>query len=241
MNTRIKKLYGGIEVYSPDEKLMFRCNEKKKNWYLSRNLAIPYKDQSILLTFNPNGNGDHKDILSIPRLNKCVQCGEEEISILTKHHIVPHNFMKFININGHKSWLLVPLCKNCHFEYEEKALELKKELCRNNNIAECFNNQSRGDYIYIKNLEKAISKEDDENLIGYMTKKITQRIANFEKKHNISYYDYNINLEKEYSQQIVEIINDDNKIMSIWIEHFLANMSLPFLPQEHKTYLSSKK
>jgi hypothetical protein len=36
---RKKKIYGNYQVFSPDNVLMFRCDEKKANWYLDRDLA----------------------------------------------------------------------------------------------------------------------------------------------------------------------------------------------------------
>ncbi|KAJ3182932.1 Exonuclease 3'-5' domain-containing protein 2 [Gaertneriomyces sp. JEL0708] len=45
MPSRRKPLYENYAVYSPEGKLMFRCNRDKIEWYLSRQLAVPFEEQ----------------------------------------------------------------------------------------------------------------------------------------------------------------------------------------------------
>lgn len=37
--TKDRKIYGNCQVLSPEGHLMFRCESKKANWYLKRDLA----------------------------------------------------------------------------------------------------------------------------------------------------------------------------------------------------------
>ena len=92
MIKRTTKLYGNCKVYSPDNQLMFRCLEKKIKWYLDRGLAelIEESPLSIRLKFEPKGKGERIDKLKVERNNICVVCGVTDLSILTKHHIVPY-------------------------------------------------------------------------------------------------------------------------------------------------------
>ena len=57
-----KTQYGNYEVYHPKGHLMFRCDLKKINWYLDRNLAEIIETNSegkvisIRLNFKSNGS-----------------------------------------------------------------------------------------------------------------------------------------------------------------------------------------
>ncbi|KAI9486929.1 MAG: hypothetical protein EXX96DRAFT_59816 [Benjaminiella poitrasii] len=123
-------IYENWKVYSRHHKLMFRCNEKKAQWYLKRELATPLEDESkaIKLTFQAKGDG-HKegDYMIEDRSNVCVACGSTEQ--LTMHHVVPEMYRHWMPlvIKSKSSRDLLLLCKHCHDEYEQKAIKLKKE------------------------------------------------------------------------------------------------------------------
>lgn len=44
-----RKIYGNWQVQSPDGILMFRCESKKANWYLSRDLAESVSENIIFM------------------------------------------------------------------------------------------------------------------------------------------------------------------------------------------------
>ncbi|KAI8077885.1 uncharacterized protein BX664DRAFT_343729 [Halteromyces radiatus] len=125
-------IYENWKVYSLHNKLMFRCNEKKANWYLKRNLAklIP-GERTIQLTFEAKGNG-HKegDYMVEERINTCVACNATEL--LTMHHVVPEMYRRAmpLSIKSKSSRDILLLCKQCHHLYEDKATQLKKELMK---------------------------------------------------------------------------------------------------------------
>ena len=130
---RNESLYGNCEVYSMHGKLMFRCNQRKINWYLKRGLAEQINDAplSIRLNFQTNGNGEPDDVLKIKRENICVVCGEKDNSKLTKHHIVPYEFRKHFpdHYKSNLSILVIGLCQDCHGIYEDQfANPLKEKL-----------------------------------------------------------------------------------------------------------------
>ena len=53
----INNAYGDIEIYSPQDELMFRTNQKKLDFYLKKNLAEEIGDKKYRLLFEPNGKG----------------------------------------------------------------------------------------------------------------------------------------------------------------------------------------
>jgi len=76
-----RKIYGNWQVQSPDGILMFRCDEKKANWYLNRNLGEVIKTSPLIvkLKFKPRGLGNHNKSFGLSEMgNKCVTCGDEE-------------------------------------------------------------------------------------------------------------------------------------------------------------------
>ena len=135
-NNRKNIIYGNCEVYSPDDQLMFLCLEKKANWYIRETNAqiISYKPLRIRLTFEPGGYGNRNDEYSLSlKENICVICGEDNIEILTKHHIVPIEYRKHfpLKIKSRSSHDIVVLCKKHHHEYENNfAQKLKREFER---------------------------------------------------------------------------------------------------------------
>jgi len=94
-----------------------KCDLKKVQWYLSRNLADVITDNplTIKLRFEPHGKG-HAGVpyYMAAKENKCVACGEEEK--LVKHSIVPHCYRTHFpeRYKGRTSHDIVLLCNQCH-------------------------------------------------------------------------------------------------------------------------------
>lgn len=129
------KLYDNCKIYNMDGVLMFRCNKKRIQWYLSRGLAERVEDSegidAIKLNFKPKGQGSIEELAVNPALNKCVCCGTEDLSVLTKHHIVPREFRTLFptHMKNRFGFLIVPLCIKCHVEYETtSAKAFRKRL-----------------------------------------------------------------------------------------------------------------
>lgn len=128
---RTTPIYGNCQVFSPDGELMFRCLEKRARWYLNRNLAILLNEDplSIKLNFLPKGNGQRQEELLVERENRCIVCGEDDLSSLTRHHLVPYEYRKFFPDakKNHNSIYVVPICRECHSSYEHNhAIKLKE-------------------------------------------------------------------------------------------------------------------
>lgn len=128
-------IYGNYSVLDPSGRLMFRCGEKKFNWYLKKGLADQVNDHIIRLNFTPNGLGylDNHFYLQ-ERINVCVVCGCEHS--LSRHHVVPYCYRKhFPSIaKDHNYHDVLPLCTCCHSKYEKgPALEMRRILAQKYN------------------------------------------------------------------------------------------------------------
>ena len=126
-----RKIYGNCQVLSPEGILMFRCDEKKANWYLKRNLGetVNHSPLIVKLNFRPRGLGNHNKKFGLAEMgNKCVCCGTEDY--LTRHHVVPYCYRKHfpLQLKSHNFHDVLSLCVNCHEIYERKADELKTQL-----------------------------------------------------------------------------------------------------------------
>lgn len=126
----INRTYGNERVYAPGGKLLFLTTVKRTKWYLDRNLADKVSD-GIILNFEPNGNqydGDNYHLST--KENRCVVCGVNELSLLTKHHIIPTVYRKHfpIEAKSRNSHDVVIICTTCHREYEIDAAKFKEQL-----------------------------------------------------------------------------------------------------------------
>lgn len=127
--------YGNYKVLNNDGDLMFRCDDRKANWYLHRGLARTVAQDTIQLTFDPKGPGHVGDHFFLQeKINKCVVCGS--FDNLTKHHVVPRVYRRFFTdeLKSHSSHDVVVLCIKCHEDYEEHAFRLKLIIAQENGI-----------------------------------------------------------------------------------------------------------
>lgn len=249
---RSTPLYSDISVYSQEGTLLFRCSKKKANWYLSRNLAKRkwLKKKSIQLKFEAGGLGDPPEILAIKRKNQCAECGCKNLSVLSKHHIVPYSFRKFLN-RDRQSILVVPLCFDCHDKYEIQSNKLRKELCEKYEV-----DMNRPDKL--TDVEKLIKKiyssnEAFSNKEGRVPKYALDIISAKINKYKAKYLELtgkefqgNEKVREiktyNYSEAIVEKLDTEEKVLEferIWIKHFLEHMSLKYLDPKHIEYLKS--
>lgn len=234
-----RKIYGNYKVLSPEGILMFRCNEKKINWYLNRNLAdiVENEIQTIKLKFKPNGLGNHEREYGLFELeNRCVCCGS--FNYLTRHHVVPSCYRKYfpIEIKSHNFHDVVSLCTTCHGKYEECAFSLKKEL------AEIFDSPINGimseDSPMIKAKRLAHSLSDTTNIPTKRIHEIKSQIKSILgiKRLSRSRISNLINsrfrkCEKTHGEIVVSRIGSINEFIKMWRNHFLSTMDCKFLPK----------
>jgi len=238
--TKNRKIYGNWKVYSPDGELMFRCDNKKAKWYLSRNLAEYINtNQEIKLKFKPKGLGNHNKVYGLDEmLNICVNCGGDEF--LTRHHIVPYCYRKFfpLELKSHQSHDILSMCSSCHEDYEVKSFKLKESLSVQYGVPINGNIIDNKEFIKIvkkanclnSDIKNSIPKErlktisnDIKDYFGWkrLTKSRLRKLVN----QDIRYH------RKTNGELIVEKINDFNEFTKMWRKHFLDNNKCEFLPK----------
>jgi exonuclease 3'-5' domain-containing protein 2 len=243
---RKKKIYGNYQVFSPDNVLMFRCDEKKANWYLDRDLAEKIDSCKIKLTFIPNGYGDD-DFLKEERENICVVCGEKNIEVLTRHHLIPYEFRRHFPeaIKSRNSAYIVPVCGSCHDIYEgEYAYHYKKEIADEYNVK--FKNQlNTKTHCAIKNIDAILKHRKDipqkkldeiqNNIINYLIEKdifLEKEDLTDSKLIEVkSLFIVKPEHRKSFGELIVEKCDDIEEFTNNWVNHFIDNMSPKYMPE----------
>ena len=233
-----RRIYGNYQVESPDGVLMFRCDQKKANWYLNKNLASIVDDNQFIirLNFEPKGLGNHdKPYGLVPMDNICVNCGTDEF--LTRHHIVPicyrrHFPLKWKSHNFHD---VLSLCIECHENYERKADDLKMKLSEKYNAP-------IGGLIFKDERILKISKQAA-TLLGDVSNIPIDRINKLEvdiKEYLSKDYTYDdlqelmsmshTKIEKSHGNMVMEQINDIQEFIELWRNHFIDNNKCEYLP-----------
>ena len=236
--TKDKKLYGNCLAYSANNYLIFRCDEKKANWYIDRNLAVKINDNPFTFKFNftPKGNGYHgKEYGLCEMKNVCVKCGNSEF--LTRHHVVPVCYRKFLplNLKSHNFHDVVGMCYDCHSEYEVEALKLKTKLAIQYNapiqgivtsgeypskiIKECYTIFTKRDFIPQKRIEEIL----------YSITEYLGRKPNLKDIEIISKSQKIISL-KTHGEIVISQIADYQKFIEMWRQHFIEKTGSKFMP-----------
>lgn len=233
-------IYGNCCVLSPDGVLMFRCNTKKVNWYLNKNLATVVEENplTIKLTFIPNGLGNHNKGYGLSQMyNKCVNCGSE--NNLTKHHVVPISYRKYFpeEIKSHNFHDVLPMCVDCHENYERKADNFKKELSVKYNAPIDGLVISKNE-VPIKYVKMAIallkdlqipnsrrcdmrSKIKQKFKIRILTKKKIKKISEMKSKST----------KKTHGEIVISRIDNIPTFIESWRSHFINNNECKYLPE----------
>lgn len=244
-------IYGNCQVHSPTGELMFRCLEKRAKWYLDRNLATTIGNDplSIKLNFVPKGKGEAIDVLKMERKNKCVVCGTENIDVLTKHHLVPFVYRQHFpnNRKQHSSLFVVPICRDCHFKYEnEFANQLKSVL------AEAYSAPINGDFdndrdktIKIIRCLKQFNDRIPQDRRDFLKEKLKQNLNDLGINGNLDFsLEENLDLVKEQLEQeskeqanqshgktVVDRILNFDEFEKMWAKHFVDSMKPEHMPE----------
>lgn len=233
-----KRIYGNCKVFSPNDILMFKCDEKKANWYLKRKLAtvINQHPLSIKLNFEPNGLGNHNKKWGLSVMeNKCVVCGEYEF--LTKHHVVPHTYRKNfpIEVKSHKFHDVLPLCIGCHEKYESLADDLKYKLSIDYN-APLNPVKKENKSLKYRKIASALLREDI-NIPKERKDQLIKEIKSFFDIKRLSKSRLikiskikEKNTNKKHGQIVYESLNDLQEFVEMWRKHFIDNMKPSYLP-----------
>ena len=233
-----RKLYGNCQVYSPFGHLMFRCDKKKVDWYLSRNLAeiIKHDPLTIKLNFSPRGLGNYDKPFGLSEMsNRCVNCGTEDF--LTRHHVVPICYRRHfpLNLKSHNFHDVLSMCMDCHDSYERSADELKSELAIKYNAP--INGICREDKDLLKCIRNCTTLLRDTSsipedrlleiknqIVDYLGRESTEEdlVEMSSRKQSL--------LEKTHGQMVIEKIDDIQSFIRLWREHFIKHNECKYLP-----------
>lgn len=240
--TKDRKIYGNYQVLSPDGHLMFRCDEKKANWYIKRNLAEIISNDPLIvkLKFQPKGLGNHNKKYGLSVIeNICVVCGSDEF--LTRHHVVPTCYRKFFPLEkkSHNFHDVLSLCAECHENYEKFAFEYKLELADKYNApinGELFDNK---DILKIKKMSTCLI---DDNIYRSIPKRrileIKKEIKSYfswktlSKKRLMKIMDSEIKIyNRTHGEIVISKVKDIDQFIIDWRNHFIKHNDCKFLPK----------
>jgi hypothetical protein len=225
VNHRVK-----IEVHSQDGRFLSHTSKKRANWYLKRGLAELLPDgNNIKLSFVEKEFTPDYNNFKESYQDYCVCCGVKDD--LTKHHVVPQQYFPYLPVefkefNHHD---LVCLCRTCHNEYENKAIELKDKIY--SDFVPIYYRRLVRDIHLIKNLKyKRDHKKNDPVKIKNKIDKILEKYDGLINED----FDFDIN------KYLIETLSVKVFVL-IWRYHFYESMDLKFLPKiwkpENKYFL----
>jgi hypothetical protein len=236
-----RKIYGNYKVFSPNGELMFRCDEKKANWYLNRDLAklTDIDTFTIQLKFEPKGLGNHNRVYGLTEMyNKCVVCGSNEF--LTRHHVVPICYRRFfpVHIKSHNFHDVLSVCANCHEQYEKSAFEYKLKIAEQYNVpinGEMYDNR---EFLRVKRMASCLVDGIFPNIPKKRIKEIKKEIKNYFKWKNISkkrvkeILDVKLKVyNRTHGEIVISKVIDINEFIKSWRNHFVENMDCKYLPK----------
>jgi hypothetical protein len=136
-------MYHNIVVLSKSNQFLSTINEKRREFYISRNLAEDVEGyqngrftRAIRLKFDHKPNPIITEFNRTFRDNICMVCGAKEN--LTRHHVVP-SFVKIyfpVEAKEHSGHWLVLCCRKCHNsaetfsrDFTNKFQRMTREYC----------------------------------------------------------------------------------------------------------------
>ncbi len=221
---------------------MFRCRRKKAEWYLKKDLAFRLSDDplTIQLSFVPKGPGRVGDPFHLQRRkNVCCVCGDTET--LSRHHVVPYCYTKYDSEGfRHNSHDVLPMCQNCHTDYEENhSLRLRKKLAHKYN-APMSGKGSKSvspEGIHVLKAARAIVEhnavipiEKYVSLIEVLEEYLGHRPQVREIK-DLSEIESSYHKYKSHGEMVMSKIDDVNKFVRMWRKHFVKTMTPAYMPQ----------
>lgn len=235
-----RKIYGNCQILSPEGILMFRCDEKRLNWYLKRNLAevVSTNPLTAKLKFKPKGLGNHNKPFGLTEMNNiCVVCGTQ--NFLTRHHVVPACYRKNfpLKIKSHNFHDVLSVCVNCHESYERKADQLKKELSILYNAPINGELQTNSDLVKFSKIAYTLLSSQISNIpksrVEFLKNKIKVKfgIKRLTKSSLFKISKLKLVTSRTHGKMVMDKVEDIQQFVEIWREHFVDNNDCKFLPK----------
>lgn len=244
---------------------MFYCDRRRAAWYLKKNLATVLHSSEerleIRLNFESKGPGPNDEFSSHEIVQHCVICGSEHM--LTKHHIVPSCYRKFFPTE-YKSRInhdVVIVCEPHHHIYEDFANVVKEHLAlkyRVPTLQECSelkgpsSNPILKKYNVIRSLLKTYFQQletgnvspkliEKMNIVGINTTDDLKKLL--EDTENQIETVLNLSITVEHGQLLVSRLENIDKFIRMWRNHFIETMAPQYMPQgwsvEYKTKITN--
>jgi len=244
------RAYGNVEIYSPDGHLMFRTNDDKLNFYKKKELVEQLDENKYKLKFQPKGlgHGERNKELLEPRENKCVRCGDVDLFVLTRHHVVPSRFRKYFpnNIKSNNHRYVVFLCCDCHNEYGLYENDFNDVIAHDLNVKtlkEC-NDELHVEKRIIVGIADSILFKD-----RIPADRIEQLKIDFENRTGLAPTEDNLKKvrkkkyeptspENNFGKLVIDHIKNIYEFQQMWLEHFVETMKPKYLPKDLQILLS---
>jgi len=238
------KAYGNIEIYAPDGTLMFLTNSHKLAFYQRKGLVRQIGENKHQFLFEPKGKGHGERNIQLlnARENRCVVCGADDLDDLTRHHVIPTRFRKYMPMslksNNHR--YVVFLCNGCHNDYGVAENEFNDELARRygvKDLRECVSGIIRDKRIIAgiaSTLLFALSvPEERKEELRREFKEVTgmepiedNLVKTFSKRYEP------VTDENNFGKIVVDKVKNLYEFQQMWLEHFNSVMKPRFLPND---------
>lgn len=239
------EIYGNYQVLNQDGKLIFRCDQKKFDWYIRKNLAEKIDDYTIRLNFVANGDGWAWTPSLLPaRENVCAVCGST--TELNRHHVVPYCYRRFFpdEIKKHNHYDILAVCTYCHDRYEAGYA-----IARKTELAERFNAPLNGSGVLQESLTKYIASRSAYAIKNHRDRMPEQRLKSHLKNlqvylgrdpadediHSLSEVSLSRyckgSFYKHHGEIVVSRLEIANDFVQEWRKHFIESMNPQFLPE----------
>ena len=245
-------IFDNCLIQAPDGVNLSRCGCKKANWYLNNNLAdiVAQDPLTIRLRFEPSGRRGLGDPLLLDgKPNVCVACGTNEN--LTRHHIVPYCFIKYMQIEYKVDIIrdIFPLCEYCHGEYEKISMNKRKEMAADLGIP-LHGISSESMKIVRGAMGAAAALQQHKNKIPEQRlKEMREMVKDFLGKETLTDEDltnvrkYKITERNDFvnfSKYVAERVTDYSEFARGWRKHFVETMKPKYMPEAWKVDRKTK-
>lgn len=239
----LSPIYGNCQVLSPDNILMFRCDDKRAKWYLNKDLAeiIETSPLKVRLKFKPKGLGNHGKEFGLTEMeNLCVNCGRNDE--LNRHHVVPYCYRRFfpLSLKSHNFHDVLALCVSCHEKYERNADKLKEQLSIEYKApinGELIENKDMIKYAKISttllnalNNSIKVPKSRERRLRKSIREKFGIKRLTKDKIEEIASTKITI-VKRTHGEIVMSQISDIQSFVEMWRNHFVDNNECAYLPK----------
>lgn len=230
-------MYGNFKVLSKTGELLFRTENKKIEWYLTKGLAKKIDESTIQLIFDHKGRNAADDEFALSeKENICVVCGTAED--LTRHHVVPYWYRKYfpLKYKEHSSHDVLLACRECHTWYETVfANRLKAEIASEYDVP--FLSTEFRDKLRIQAAAKAIINHGEampQTRLDDLILRLAIELGDFpsdEHLKELATTEYFKEARFCHGQKVIEKVTNYQEFAERWRNHFVQTMRPRFLPK----------